>query len=341
MKNYKAPHEEIDFVILWVDGSDPKWLKQKNEYSPIKADDDRPQRYRDLNFLQYWFRGVEAFAPWVRKIHFVTWGHLPDWLDTSHPKLNIVNHEDYLPADYRPVFNSNSLELNLFRIKGLSEHFVYFNDDMVLINHTKPEDFFIGGKPVDMLALQPVVANPGNHVMTHIFINNSLMLCRHFDKRTQMKRFKGKFFNPKYPLMYFGYNILETIFPLYTGFYTVHGPSPILKSTCEKIWEKEEELLDQVSRNKFRSPNDVNQYIFREWQKQIGEFVPANLHRKFCYLNVATELKKAENVIQKQKRKMICLNDADQDFDFDIVSKALCAALDSIMPNPSSFEKQS
>ena len=48
-------------------------------------------RYRDWNNLRYWFRGVEKFAPWVRKIHFVTWGHIPDWLDTTNPKINKLN----------------------------------------------------------------------------------------------------------------------------------------------------------------------------------------------------------------------------------------------------------
>lgn len=341
IKNGNYVQEEIDFVIMWVDGSDPEWQKEKRKYSADSAEDDRPQRYRDFGFLRYWFRGVENFAPWVRKIHFVTWGHLPDWLDVNHPKLHIVNHKDYIPADYLPAFSSRPLELNLFRIDGLSERFVYFNDDMLLINKTGPEEFFKGDKPVDMLALQPVVANPENSIMSRTYINMSILISKYFDKRTQMKKHKGKFFSPKYPLMYFGYNVLETVFPLYTGFYTVHGPSPLLKSTCRTVWDKEYEYLDEVCRHKFRNNDDVNQYIFREWQKQTGEFVPANLHRNYCYLNVGTELDKADSVIRNQKRKMICLNDSDKDFDFEVAKDTLCSALEAIMPNPSSFEKTS
>lgn len=332
------PREGIDFVMLWVDGSDPEWQKEKSAYTS-KKEDDRPQRYRNFGFLRYWFRGVEKFAPWVRKIHFVTWGHLPDWLDTANPKLNIVRHSDYMPAEYLPTFSSHPLELNLFRIEELSEHFVYFNDDILLINSTSPEDFFSGGKPVDMLALQPVVANPEDPIMPRIFTNNSLLLCKYFDKRTQMKKLKSKFFNLRYPLMYLGYNCLETLFPLYTGFYTVHGASPLLKSTCETLWSKEYELLDEVCKHKFRSPDDVNQYIFREWQKQTGDFVPANLHRMFCYLDVGKDCEKARDVVRNQKRKMICLNDSNQDIEFETVKNALCSALESILPEPSSFEK--
>ena len=69
---------EIDFVVTWVDGNDPAWRQEKAKYSGAGNWDDSEERYRDWELLQYWFRGVEQFAPWVRKIHFVTWGHLPE-----------------------------------------------------------------------------------------------------------------------------------------------------------------------------------------------------------------------------------------------------------------------
>ncbi len=331
---------DIDFVILWVNGSDPAWQEEKKQYAPSDGDDDRPQRYRDLDLLRYWFRGVERFAPWVRRIHFVTWGHLPPWLDTAHPGLHVVKHSDYMPQAYLPCFNSCALELNLFRIEGLSERFVYFNDDVFLIDRVEPKDFFIHGRPVDMLALQPVVANPDNPVMSRTLLNNSLVICKHFDKRTQMKKWKGKFFCPAYPPRYLIYNLLETLFPLYTGFYTVHGPSPLLQQSCRELWGREYGLLDEVSRQKFRSGAGVNQYIFREWEKQKGNFVPANLHRKFCYLDIADRSGRVERAIRRQKRKMVCLNDADRIFDFESVRASLDAALSSILSEPSGYEKQ-
>lgn len=331
---------DIDFVILWVDGSDPAWQEEKKQYAPSCGDDDRPQRYRDFDLLRYWFRGVERFAPWVRRIHFVTWGHLPPWLNTAHPRLHIVKHSDYLPIEYQPCFNSCALELNLFRIDGLSEQFVYFNDDVFLIDRVEPEDFFIHDQPVDMLALQPVVANPNNPVMSHGLLKNSLVICKHFDKRIQMKKWKDKFFCPAYPPRYLIYNLLETVFPLYTGFYTIHGPSPLLKQSFRELWEQEYALLDEASKHKFRSGDCVNQYIFREWEKQKGNFVPVNLHRKFCYLDIADRSGRVERTIQKQKRKTVCLNDSDRNFDFELVRASLDAALSSILPESSCFEKQ-
>ncbi len=80
----------------------------------------------------------------------------------NHPKLHIVKHEDYIPKEFLPAFNSHVIEMYLHRIKGLSERFVYFNDDMFMIRPLCQTDFFKDGKPCDMLAFQPVVANSSN-----------------------------------------------------------------------------------------------------------------------------------------------------------------------------------
>ncbi len=155
--------DAIDFVIVWVDGQDDRWRKQRAAFqTEISKGDDSEERYRDWGLLRYWFRGAERFAPWVRKIHFVTWGHIPLWLNVNHPKLHIVKHEDYIPKEFLPTFNSHVIEMYLHRIKGLSERFVYFNDDMFMIRPLCQTDFFKGGKPCDMLAFQPVVANSSN-----------------------------------------------------------------------------------------------------------------------------------------------------------------------------------
>ncbi|GMO18334.1 MAG: hypothetical protein Ta2A_26630 [Treponemataceae bacterium] len=126
---------DIDFVLLWVDMNDPVWQKKFNRYLPTansEKTDTRAIKYRDWDNLRYWFRGVEKFAPWVRKIHFVTSDQCPEWLNLDAPKLHYVTEADYIPAEYLPLFNCNPLEINFHRIKGLSEQFVYFNDDMFL-----------------------------------------------------------------------------------------------------------------------------------------------------------------------------------------------------------------
>ena len=76
---------DIDFVVTWVDMNDPEWQKEFSKYSGDRnniRNGVSEARFRDYGFLKYWFRGVEKFAPWVRKIHFVTSGQKPEWLDT-------------------------------------------------------------------------------------------------------------------------------------------------------------------------------------------------------------------------------------------------------------------
>ena len=164
---------KIDFVILWVDGNDPDWQAEKNVYAQIDPEESSlVNRYRDWGLLPYWFRAVDKFAPWVHKIHFVTWGHVPPFLNIRNPKLHIVNHRDFIPSRYLPTFNSHAIEMNIHRIPELSEHFVYFNDDMFLLRPVKPEDFFRKGLPCTCGSEKPMElrGNPGAWI--HAAVND-------------------------------------------------------------------------------------------------------------------------------------------------------------------------
>lgn len=336
----------IDFVVTWVDGSDPAWQKEKAAHSGQKSArtmtafaDSRDVRYRDLGLLRYWFRGVEKFAPWVRKIHFVTWGHLPSWLDIKNPKLNIVRHEDFIPEEFLPTFNSNAIEIHMHRIKGLSEHFVYFNDDMFLISPADETDFFRGKLPCDMLAFQPVVANPADMVMSHLYLNNSLVISKYFDKRENVKKQPGKYFYPGYPPMYFFYNMLELAFPKFTGFFSVHGPFPFCSQTFDELWEREGDWLRETSAHKFRSKDDLTIYLMREWQKLTGNFHAQNINKYFKYFDLADDNTELYKTIKTQKKKIVCINDANYPIDFDRISRKLSKLFEEILPEKSSFEK--
>lgn len=329
---------EIDFVITWVDDGDEQWLKEKSRYSTTSEDDDKSERYRDWDLLKYWFRGVEKYAPWVRKIHFVTCGHLPQWLDTDNPKLHIVRHEDYMPKEILPIFNSTVLEIYLHKIPDLAENFVYFNDDMYLIRDMKQEDFFYHGKPCDMLAFQPIVANPSNPTMSHLYLNNTLVLCKYFNKRENVKKQPGNYFKIGYPPLYFFYNLLELTFPLFTGFYTVHGPAPFCKSTYAEVWEKEGALLREMSKNRFRNRTDVTQYLFREWQKLSGNFHAKNVQKDFQYFELGKHNDKLVKAIRKQKKKTICINDGIVTDNAEALKRQLQEAFQTILPEKCSFE---
>lgn len=74
--------DNIDFVITWVNANDENWQNEKSKYSPNNEDNQHNNnnvRYRYWDNLHYWFRGIEKFTPWVNKIHFITYGHVPEW----------------------------------------------------------------------------------------------------------------------------------------------------------------------------------------------------------------------------------------------------------------------
>lgn len=332
--------EEIDFVITWVNGADPAWLAEKQKYITDDGVDDRSERYRDWELLRFWFRGVEQYAPWVRKIHFVTCGHLPSWLNTEHPRLQIVRHEDFLPEGMLPTYNSAQMELYLHRIPGLAEQFVFFNDDMFLLRRRKPEHFFQNGKPCDMLAFQPLIANAKNPVMSHIYLNNMLVLAKYFEKRRCVGRHPGHVLHVGYPPLYFCYNLLEMLFGQFTGLYTVHGPSAFCRHTFEEIWEREEAYFTSLEGNRFRSDRDVNQYLVREWQKLSGNFKPRNVGRELRYFEITDSNEKLLRAIAGGKSDMVCINDTGRVENVEQVKGDLQEAFLKRLPEKSSFERQ-
>ncbi len=335
--------DKIDIVVPWVDGSDPAWMAEKEKYEPDKEChmyDLRKERYRDYRLMRYFFRGLEKYADWANRIFFVTWGHVPTWLDTSHEKLRIVRHEDFIPEEYLPVFDICPIEMNLHRIPDLSEQYLYLNDDYFFISKTETTDFFEKGLPKDMLALQPVVANESDCVMPYIFLNNAMVLARHFDKRDRMRSNPGHFFHVGYPPKYFFYNLMERAFPRFTGFYTQHGPSPMLKSTLATLWQEEGELMHAVSQNRFRSRSDVNQYLQREWTKLSGRFVPSYDRHLVHYENLGENPARLLQTIRKQKAKVLVINDAYGEFAYEELLGEIRKALEERFPEPSSFERE-
>ena len=336
---------DIDFVVLWVDGNDPEWLKEKAEYREDTTDESNSvNRFRDWGLMKYWFRGVEKYAPWVRKVHFVTWGHLPDFLDISSPKLQIVKHTDYLKKEYLPTFSSHTLEMNIHRIPGLAEHFVYFNDDMFLLRPVEKDYFF------DTRNCMPrvyCVEMPLRITGTDIFIqkiqaNDLGVLNRNFPRRGMKVGLQGRYLSRKYDLKDNMRNLfMKYLFPEYfTGYKIFHSPAAFLKETFEEIWEKEPELLDRTSRNKFRDTSDINQWLALYWQMAKGNF-SAGYTGKDNYLTEITDnnVDSVCSFIRNPERTMICLNDPYEIIDFEVTSKKLQKAFDACLPEKSSFEK--
>lgn len=189
----------IDFVVTWVDGSDPEWQNSRALYLNDMSREGNPEsRYRDWGWLKYWFRAVEQYAPWVHKVYFVTCGQKPDWLNLQHEKLVFVSHQDFIPAEYLPTFNSHTIELNLWRIPGLSEHFVYYNDDMFLISDTQPDDFYRDGLPREMAVAYSLTNDQKNDSFSHMLLTMTGLINGFFDKKQVQRTNWKKWFNPIY-----------------------------------------------------------------------------------------------------------------------------------------------
>jgi hypothetical protein len=150
---------DIDAVITWVDGDDPLHAEKRAFYSgesnhPVSTS---ATRFASRGELKYSVLSILRFCPFVRKIHIVTDGQDPGFLwqvlapsPEWHAKVEVVDHSAIYRehSDLLPVFSSRSIETMLHRIPGLSEHFIYFNDDMFIGRPLEPDFFFRSGKPV-------------------------------------------------------------------------------------------------------------------------------------------------------------------------------------------------
>lgn len=329
----------IDFVITWVDGNDQKWLSEKKEYQPQKQDNaSSKNRYRDWQLLRYWFRGVEKYASWVNKIYFITYGHIPEWLNTDNKKLKIVKHSEYIPNEYLPTYNSNTIEMNLFRINELNENIVNFNDDMFIINDTKKEDFFKNDLPCDLAACNINMPNGQNDLISHIMLNNVDIINKYYKKNEVIKKNIKKWFNFKY-----GKYLMRTVFllpwPKFSIFQEMHMPSSILKSTMNKIYELEKDRVEETSSNKFRSEKDINQWVFRYWQIVNNKFMPRS-YKFGKYYDIEQDIiPNIRKTILGNKNKVICLNDSKDNIEFERLKKELIEIFEKKFTEKSSFEK--
>ncbi len=339
--------EKIDFVITWVDGADPAWLAEKQKYQTdieISSGDANAEcRYRsETELLRYWFRAVEKYAPWVNKIHFVTCGQKPDWLNENHPKLSLINHKDYIPTQYLPTFNSNTIELNYHRLEELSDRFVLFNDDMFLTRPILPEFFFKRGLPVLITDLR-YYKNVGFNNWSRIIFNNYCLVNKSFDIKKSIEQNKGKWFNVKVLGLkraiqnFVCYKVNKT---LPVGLYG-HKALPHLKSTLQEIWDKYPDIMNQSVKHKFRTDDQVNQWLLCAWNQAKGCFYPVHeskIGKNFSLSPDNTEI--VCEAIRNQQYPQVCINDNIRNIDSEHSISKIINAFNSILPEKSTFENE-
>ena len=331
--------DKIDLVITWVDGNDPEWQKERNHYAEAEHKDmsNNSSRYRDWGTLRYFFRGVEEYAPWVNNVFFVTWGHLPDWLNVNHPKLIIVKHSDFIPSEYLPTFSSNVIEFYFHRIPGLSEKFVYFNDDMFLLDDVKPERFFKDGLPCD-------IGGMTTNIHSGIFGANVLLsktaINEHFNKWEVIKKNPSKWFN----IAYIKQSLLNVLCTMirkdeFTGFINPHIAQGYLLKSYHGVWKHCSKEILRTSINRFRDYRDVAPWLIRYWQLASGDFYPINTQKDGQYYLISDDnISEIVDCIIKRKKKLICLNDSNVITQFEVAKSRILESFEKILPKKSTYE---
>lgn len=323
----------IDFVVTWVDGSDPKWLQEKAKYDQNLAGwENSPIRYRDWGTVKYWFRALERNAPWVNHVYFVTYGHTPKWLKTNK-YVTVVKHSDFIPAEFLPTFNSNSIELNLHKINGLEDHFVYFNDDVFLNAPVKQTDFFKGDMPTASAGFDCI---RGEYNKKYADINNAKVLNGHFRKSQILKKNYKKILSIKN-----GKFLMKTLLLMpwgeITGMAETHTYFSYRKKDFEKLWKMEPLALYDTCKNRIRGVEDVNHWLIKDWYICEGDFYPKTPNFGKSFTERIT--KKITDDIKNSKHKIICINDyecSQEEFEEDRLR--LISEFDKKYPDKSKYE---
>lgn len=226
---------EIDVVFTWVDGSDVVWLEKFNRYAPSYLAKSAPYamdsaRFSNHNELYFSVNSVLKFMPWVRHIFIITDEQVPDWLDEHYSKITIIDHKTIIEQTYLPTFNSHVIEAFLHRIPGLSENFIYFNDDVFVARQLQREHFF-----------------QSNGIASIFLSGKSLLSLRN----------KG-IVTPTLSASERCVTLLNQFYHISIDTPLVHTYIPLKKSMYELAWKKYENEIRDFLPNKLRTNGDLN-----------------------------------------------------------------------------------
>mgnify|MGYP003329378471 CR=1 FL=1 len=272
-------NSNIDIVITWVNGSDPKWLADKAKYVPDfkQPGSFEDKRFKDNSLLKYLFRGIEVNAPWVNHIYFVTYGHYPEWLNLDSKKLTLVKHTDFIPKEYLPTFNSCTIEMFLWNIPGLSEKFLYANDDTLFFNRVEPSYFF--DNEGNVLTQTTAYYTCGSMHCNIVF--NSY--CLPYDEDLAQRKTIGWA-----PAM-------------------SHMIRPYLRSMMEECYHiYEARILNSITR--FRSEKNFNVYLYDHYNI-INKKQRPRLYINYRYLQSRSPNDMIKSTLTDNSVNMICIND--------------------------------
>lgn len=215
----------MDIVILYVNSNDTDWVEERKKY--VVDTKENACRFRDNNELKFLLRSIDKYAPWIENVFIVSNSKMPDWLDTGNEKLHIIRHEDIMPREMLPCYNSQVIESNICNIPGLSDVFIYTNDDMFFGRAVSKDFFEKDGIPVVRMIGAKVDPNKG----------------RGYTVLTAQKLIEQKYGRH-----------LELI--------PTHGIDVYSKEYMKKCKEEFAAEYEEVRFNRFRKENDISRVLF-------------------------------------------------------------------------------
>lgn len=291
----------MDAVITFVDGNDLLW---QQTYAEAVSQDILKKRYRDWGFLPFLLRGIEQNMPFIKNVFLVvsSKSQVPEWVSSE---VHIVLHKDIIPEEFLPTFNSTTIELFLHRIPGLSEQFVYFNDDLIPVNPLAETDLFRGDKIVTRFS-------------HHLFANN---LYKQQTKQSDcMARYAAGLRN-------------SCVF-----IRPQHTITPMLQSVSQDVFARLYSIL-QPHITPLRRKDNSNQYLYTDYLYHIGRVHLSPISTKHCSMALYGASQIAQT-IRQTKRSIICINDVSMsDERQQTMSAAIQSAFQSRFVRKSRFEK--
>ncbi len=308
----------IDLVYLWVDGSDPIWAAKRNACigKPVKNSGVNCEgRYTNNDELKYSLRSIEMYAPWIHKIFIVTDNQTPDWLDTTNPKVKIIDHKDIMPPECLPCFNSSVIEHFIYKIPELSEHFIYANDDMYINQYVTPEIFFADdGLPIIRLNRRP------------------------FRKFTlwYKERILGKQLSNYNQIIKNAAELVEKKYGIYFSGKAHHNIDAYVKSDFENIEEIFYNEIKATYSNHVRCYNDIQRSLL-----SYAALAEGHAHLKYVTQKTSFRLhihnEKHYKKLKKFNPILFCMNDSE--YATNENRQRARAFLESYFPKKSKFEK--
>ncbi|MEW1850391.1 stealth family protein [Streptomyces albidoflavus] len=310
----------LDVVYTWVDGDDPGLAAKREAHRTggapgASSREAGASRYTSHDELKYSLRSLQMYAPFLRNIYIVTDGQTPSWLDTSAPGVHVVDHKDiFRSPEALPVFNSHAIGTQLHRIPGLSEHYLYFNDDIFLGRPVTPNHFF-HGNGIAKLPFSPSQLGLGAPHPEEPAPNSAGKNVRRLLREEHGRMTVNKF---------------------------AHTPHPQIRSVMREIEERFAEEVDRTARSRFRAPTDIAMGAsFHHHQAFLtGRAVPGTYKTRYIDVARPDAGERLEELVANRRFDFFCLNDVNSPADEqDAINRKIHTFLETYFPFPSRYER--